>query len=142
MESIVLWDVAATDEWKFWEQSKRGQELSRWLDFRGADNYYDESVTKQLLEARLRNGMMEQLPFVPEAKLLSEERGLEPAIPWRVKPSPEQVVSPYFDLRVLELVDTSFPRGANLEALRALTAPSQTSIGSDSDARGTPIRLQ
>jgi serine/threonine protein kinase len=142
MESIVLWDVAATDEWKFWEQSKRGQELSRWLDFRGADNYYDESVTKQLLEARLRNGMMEQLPFVPEAKLLSEERGLEPAIPWRVKPNPEQVVSPYFDLHVLELVDTSFPRGANIQALRALTAPSQTSMGSDSDARGTPIRLQ
>jgi serine/threonine protein kinase len=142
MESIVLWDVAATDEWKFWEQSKRGQELSRWLDFRGADNCYDESVTKQLLEARLRNGMMEQLPFVPEAKLLSEERGLEPAIPWRIKPNQEQVVSPYFDLRVLELVETSFPRGANLEVLRAFTAPSQPPTGNDSDARGTPIRLQ
>jgi serine/threonine protein kinase len=142
MESIVLWDVAATDEWKFWEQSKRGQELSRWLDFRGADNCYDESVTKQLLEARLRNGMMEQLPFVPEAKLLSEERGLEPAIPWRAKPNAEQVVSPYFDLRVLELVETSFPRGANLSALRAMTTPSLPQSGDETDARGTSIRLQ
>jgi hypothetical protein len=142
MESIVLWDVAATDEWKFWEQSKRGQELSRWLDFRGADNCYDESVTKQLLEARLRNGMMEQLPFVPEAKLLSEERGLEPAIPWRAKPNAEQVVSPYFDLRVLELVETSFPRGANLSALRAMATPSLPQSGDETDARGTSIRLQ
>ncbi len=96
MESFVLWDVAAAEDWKFWEQSKRGQELSRWLDLRGSDNCYDESVMKQLLEARLRNGMTEQLPMTAEAKLLAEERGLETSVPWKTPPTIDIALQPEF----------------------------------------------
>ncbi len=115
MESLVYWDVAADEDWQFWERSEQGEELARWLDFRGEDNCYDE-LTKQLVEVRLRNGMSEELPFTGEARLLKEERGVESAIPWKQRPSHETLFSPQ-DLIQFELHESNFPRGANIQQL-------------------------
>lgn len=120
MESIVVWDVAASEDWKFWSESNQGEDLARWLDFRGIDNCYDEEVTKQLVEARLRNGMSEQLPLTPESKLLSEERGLELSIPWRTRPTEEAAVQPLGDVLQFELFASNFPRGADVKRLQTV----------------------
>ncbi len=117
MEALVLWDVAANEDWAFWEQSARGKELSRWLDLRGSDNCYDETATKQLVEARLRNGMTEQLPLSADAKLLSDERGLELSIPWKKMPEEDTVTTAAMSPLELELIDSSFPHGADVKML-------------------------
>ncbi|MFN7877098.1 MAG: serine/threonine-protein kinase [Pirellula sp.] len=121
METLVVWDVSAKEDWQFWDQTKQGLELSRWIDFRGEDNIYDESIRK-LVEASLSNGMTEQLVFSADAKLLSEERGLEFSIPWKKKPTPEAISSPTISTSLFQLQDSTFPRGA---AVSDLPTPSK-----------------
>ncbi|MCU0718684.1 MAG: serine/threonine protein kinase, partial [Pirellula sp.] len=116
METLVVWDVSAKEDWQFWDQTKQGLELSRWIDFRGEDNIYDESVRK-LVEASLSNGMTEQLVFSTDAKLLSEERGLEFSVPWKKKPTPETISSPTISASLFQLQESTFPRGAVISDL-------------------------
>ena len=118
METLVVWDVSAKEDWQFWDQTKQGLELSRWIDFRGEDNIYDESIRK-LVEASLSNGMTEQLAFSTDAKLLSEERGLEFSIPWKKKPTPETISSPTISASLFQLQESTFPRGAVISDLPA-----------------------
>ncbi|XZE43353.1 serine/threonine-protein kinase [Pirellulaceae bacterium SH467] len=143
MESIVVWDVAASEDWKFWTESNQGEDLSRWLDFRGVDNCYDEEVTKQLVEARLRNGMSEQLPLTAESKLLAEERGLELSIPWQKRPVEEAAIQPLSDVLQFELFESNFPRGADMKRLQllrtAVATPSLSSATVDAP-NGVPSR--
>lgn len=116
METLVAWDVSANEDWQFWDQTRQGVELSRWIDFRGADNIYDESIRK-LVEASLSNGMTEQLVFSADAKLLSEERGLEFSIPWKRRPTAETVLGPTFSPLLFQLEESTFPRGVNMTKL-------------------------
>jgi hypothetical protein len=116
METLVAWDVSANEDWQFWDQTRQGAELSRWIDFRGADNIYDESIRK-LVEASLSNGMTEQLVFSADAKLLSEERGLEFSIPWKRRPTAETVLGPTFSPLLFQLEESTFPRGVNMTKL-------------------------
>lgn len=116
METLVVWDVSAKEDWQFWDQTKQGLELSRWIDFRGEDNIYDESIRK-LVEANLSNGMTEQLVFSTDAKLLSEERGLEFSIPWKKKPTPEAISNPTISASLFQLQESTFPRGASISDL-------------------------
>lgn len=116
METLVVWDVSAKEDWQFWDQTKQGLELSRWIDFRGEDNIYDESIRK-LVEASLSNGMTEQLVFSTDAKLLSEERGLEFSIPWKKKPTPDAISSPTISTSLFQLQESTFPRGATVSDL-------------------------
>jgi hypothetical protein len=69
------------------------------------------------VEASLSNGMTEQLVFSTDAKLLSEERGLEFSVPWKKKPTPETISSPTISASLFQLQESTFPRGAVISDL-------------------------
>lgn len=132
MESLVYWDVAINEDWKFWDQTRRGEALTQWLDFRGEDNSYDEEITKQLVEAKLRNGMAESVALTAEALLLAAERGIELTIPWKAKPTSDAATRLPINLAQFELQKSSFPRGADIVNLMTL----QSSSSGNSSAGG------
>ena len=85
-KSYIEWNASECDEWEIWGQSDEGNELSRWIDLRGTDNVYDSLSLSDYLTVTLSNGSLEQIGLGTDAKLVSEERGLETMASWKKRP--------------------------------------------------------
>ena len=84
--SYIEWNASECDDWPIWGQSDEGNELSRWIDLRGTDNVYDALTLSDYLTVALSNGSLEQIGLGTDAKLVSEERGLETLASWKKRP--------------------------------------------------------
>ena len=85
-KSYIEWNASECDDWEIWGQSDAGNELSRWIDLRGTDNVYDASTLSDYLTVTLSNGSLEQIGLGTDAKLVSDERGLETLASWKKRP--------------------------------------------------------
>jgi len=85
-KSYIEWNASECDDWEIWGQSDAGNELSRWIDLRGTDNVYDASTLSDYLTVALSNGSLEQIGLGTDAKLVSDERGLETLASWKKRP--------------------------------------------------------
>jgi hypothetical protein len=88
-KSLIEWNASECQEWKIWEQTDRGRELTKWIDLRGTDNVYDSTTIGYLLLAKLSNGKSEQVELASDAELVNEERGLETIATWKKRPTVE-----------------------------------------------------
>ncbi len=88
-KSYIEWNASECDDWEIWDQSDKGNELSRWIDLRGKDNVYDSMTLSDYLTVRLNNGSLEQIGIGTDANLVSEERGLETMSSWKKRPALE-----------------------------------------------------
>lgn len=85
-KSYIEWNASECDDWEIWGQSDGGNDLSRWIDLRGTDNVYDALTLSDYLTVTLSNGSLEQIGLGTDAKLVSEERGLETLASWKKRP--------------------------------------------------------
>ena len=110
-KSYIEWNASECDDWEIWEQTDEGNELSRWIDLRGTDNVYDALTLSDYLTVTLSNGSLEQIGLGTDAKLVSEERGLETMASWKKRPilEPSRIHETTFD--VLEWNRSSFHPG-------------------------------
>ena len=85
-KSYIEWNASECDDWDVWDQSDKGNELSRWIDLRGKDNVYDSMTLSDFLTVKLSNGSLEQIGIGIDASLVNEERGLETISSWKKRP--------------------------------------------------------
>ncbi len=85
-KSYIEWNASECDDWDVWDQSDKGNELSRWIDLRGKDNVYDSLTLSDFLTVKLSNGSLEQIGIGIDASLANDERGLETISSWKKRP--------------------------------------------------------
>ena len=85
-KSYIEWNASECQDWRVWEQSNRGQELTKWIDLRGTDNVYDAMSLGNLMVVRMINGKSDQIELASDAEIVAEERGLDTAAAWKKRP--------------------------------------------------------
>ena len=98
-KSYIEWNALECDDWETWNQSDAGNELTRWIDLRGTDNFYDALTMSDFLTVKLSSGSLEQIGLGTDSQLVSEERGVETMSSWRKRPllEPNRIHEVSFD---------------------------------------------
>ncbi len=110
-KSLIEWNASDCQDWKIWEQTDRGRELTKWIDLRGTDNVYDSSSINNLLLAKLNTGKSEQVELSSDADLVTEERGLETLATWKKRPIVESARLHDANFSILEWNPGSYQPG-------------------------------
>jgi eukaryotic-like serine/threonine-protein kinase len=86
--SLIEWNATDCSDWKVWDLTDEGQRVTKWIDFRGRDNTYDDSWLLHYLTVRFNSGAVEQLGLDSSPMLDNDdERGLETEAAWIKRPT-------------------------------------------------------